>query len=131
MTITPSLQLVGILTEDLARSLRFYRLLGLDLPEDADGQPHVEVELPGLRLAWDPIETIRSFDPTAEVPTGPGRISLAFHCGTPAGVDDVVGLLEQAGAEVHLPPFDAAWGQRYASVLDPDGNGVDLYAELP
>lgn len=27
-------------------------------------------------------------------------------------------------------PFDAPWGQRYATVLDPDGNGVDLFAPL-
>jgi catechol 2,3-dioxygenase-like lactoylglutathione lyase family enzyme len=131
MPITPRLHLVGIVTADLARSLRFYRLLGLDLPDDADHQPHVEVQLPGLLLAWDPIETMRSFDPGAQVPSGPGRISLAFHCGTPAGVDETVAMLEQAGVEVHLAPFDAFWGQRYASVLDPDGNGVDLFAELP
>ncbi|MGB5655838.1 MAG: glyoxalase, partial [Acidimicrobiia bacterium] len=27
-------------------------------------------------------------------------------------------------------PFDAFWGQRYATVLDPDGNGVDLFAPI-
>jgi uncharacterized glyoxalase superfamily protein PhnB len=27
-------------------------------------------------------------------------------------------------------PFDAFWGQRYATVLDPDGNTVDLFAPL-
>ena len=27
-----------------------------------------------------------------------------------------------------LAPFDAPWGQRYAMVRDPDGNGVDLFA---
>ena len=35
-----------------------------------------------------------------------------------------------AGHRGHLEPFDAFWGQRYATVLDPDGNGVDLYAPL-
>ena len=28
-------------------------------------------------------------------------------------------------------PFDAFWGQRYATVRDPDGNAVDLFAALP
>ena len=28
-------------------------------------------------------------------------------------------------------PFDAPWGMRYATVTDPAGNGVDLYADLP
>jgi hypothetical protein len=26
--------------------------------------------------------------------------------------------------------MDAFWGQRYATVLDPDGNPVDLFAPL-
>jgi uncharacterized glyoxalase superfamily protein PhnB len=26
--------------------------------------------------------------------------------------------------------MDAFWGQRYATVLDPDGNSVDLFASL-
>ena len=31
----------------------------------------------------------------------------------------------------HHEPWDAFWGQRYATVLDPDGNSVDLFAALP
>jgi hypothetical protein len=27
-------------------------------------------------------------------------------------------------------PYDAPWSQRYVSVLDPDGNMVDLFAPL-
>ena len=38
--------------------------------------------------------------------------------------------LVAAGHESELAPFDAFWGQRYAVVLDPDGNGVDLFAPL-
>ena len=30
-----------------------------------------------------------------------------------------------------LAPFDAFWGMRYATVHDPDGTGVDLFAPLP
>jgi uncharacterized glyoxalase superfamily protein PhnB len=39
--------------------------------------------------------------------------------------------LSQAGHSVALAPFDAPWGQRYATVLDPDGTSVDLFASLP
>ena len=35
-----------------------------------------------------------------------------------------------AGHRSHLAPFDAFWGQRYATLLDPDGNPVDLFAPL-
>ena len=37
----------------------------------------------------------------------------------------------KAGHRVVKEPYDAFWGQRYATVHDPDGNAVDLYAALP
>ena len=116
---------------DMTATLAFYRRLGLDLPDDAETQPHVEVTLPnGMRLAWDTLEGIRSFEPDWFQPTGPNRISIAFHCDTPAEVDKVYGELVAAGHHGHREPWDAFWGQRYATVDDPDGNAVDLYAPL-
>jgi catechol 2,3-dioxygenase-like lactoylglutathione lyase family enzyme len=35
----PQLDLVGIVVRDMARSLAFYRELGVDLPSEADRQP--------------------------------------------------------------------------------------------
>jgi uncharacterized glyoxalase superfamily protein PhnB len=34
----------------------------------------------------------------------------------------------EAGGQKQLEPLDAPWGQRYATVLDADGNAVDLFA---
>jgi catechol 2,3-dioxygenase-like lactoylglutathione lyase family enzyme len=127
--MTPRLALVGLVVADMARSLAFYRRLGLDIPAGADTEPHVEVTLPdGLRLAWDTIDTIRSFDPGWAPPSGAPRSSLAFACDTPAEVDTMYATLTGAGYHGHLAPFDAFWGQRYAVLHDPDGNGVDLFA---
>ncbi len=39
-------------------------------------------------------------------------------------------LPASADGEPPLEPFDAFWGMRYATVLDPDDNGVDLFATL-
>ncbi|MFE9423586.1 VOC family protein [Kitasatospora sp. NPDC006697] len=125
----PRLDLVGLVVADMAASLAFYRRLGLDLPAEADGEPHVEHRLPGgLRLAWDTEQTVRSFDPGWTPGTGGHRIGLAFDCGTPAAVDTAYAELTAAGYHGHLAPWDAFWGQRYAVVHDPDGNGVDLFA---
>ena len=53
---------VEIVSADLPRSLAFYRLLGLEVP-DPEG-PHVEVELPGgNRLAFDTEDTIAGMHP--------------------------------------------------------------------
>jgi catechol 2,3-dioxygenase-like lactoylglutathione lyase family enzyme len=127
----PTLDLIGIVVEDMATSLAFYCQLGLDVPPDSDDQPHVEATLPGgLRLAWDAVETVRSFDPDYEVPTGSPRIGLAFLCESPADVDATYEKLTAAGHAGHKAPWDAPWGQRYALVRDPDGNSVDLFAPL-
>lgn len=123
------LDLIGLVVEDMARSLAFYRLLGLDLPPDADGRPHAETVLAGgLRLAWDTVETVRSFDPDWKPPTGGHRIALAFRFDTPAEVDAAYDELVSQGGHGHKAPWDAFWGQRYAIVDDPDGNAVDLFA---
>jgi catechol 2,3-dioxygenase-like lactoylglutathione lyase family enzyme len=122
------LAVVEVVVEDMARSLAFYRQLGLEIPAGADAEPHVEAALPGgLRLAFDTRETIRSLDPSWAPPGGSARISLAFACDSPGEVDQVYGELVAAGAEGHLEPWDAFWGMRYAVVHDPDGNGVDLF----
>jgi uncharacterized glyoxalase superfamily protein PhnB len=115
----------------MARSLAFYRRLGFDLPPEADGEAHVEATLPGgLRIAWDTVETVRSFDPGWTPPAGGHRVALAFACDDAAAVDAMYGVLMAAGYDGHKEPWDAFWGQRYAIVLDPDGNSVDLFATL-
>jgi uncharacterized glyoxalase superfamily protein PhnB len=45
-------------------------------------------------------------------------------------VDELFATLVRSGARAHKEPWDAFWGQRYAQLRDPDGNGVDLYADL-
>jgi catechol 2,3-dioxygenase-like lactoylglutathione lyase family enzyme len=129
--MTPTLNAIGLVTADMAASLAFYRRLGLEIPVDAEQEPHVDVELPGgMRLMWDTAELIRSIDPDWTEPRGGHRIGLAFGCGDPAGVDRTYRDLVDAGYEGHKEPWDAFWGQRYAVVHDPDGNSVDLYAPL-
>ena len=75
----------------------------------------------------DTVEVVRSFSDW-EPPSGGHRIGLAFRCESPAAVDRIHAELVAAGHDSHVEPFDAPWGQRYATVLDPDGNPVDLYA---
>jgi uncharacterized glyoxalase superfamily protein PhnB len=130
--MAPTFNLIGLVSADLAASFEFYRRLDFDIPPGAEAESHVEVSLPGgLRFAWDKVETIRSFDPDYPPPGGGHRIALAFLCASPAEVDEAYADLVGAGYEGHKEPFDAFWGQRYASVHDPDGNAVELFAALP
>ncbi len=120
--------MIGIITADIQKSLAFYRRLGLEIPVVPDEENHVEITLEnGLRLAWDALSMMKSFDPHASLqPHGVG----AFLCYDPAEVDAKYAELTGAGYESHLAPWDAVWGQRYAIVRDPDGNTVDLFAPL-
>jgi catechol 2,3-dioxygenase-like lactoylglutathione lyase family enzyme len=109
-------------------SLEFYRRLGLEIPDGAEDEPHAEATTPsGLRVAWDSAELIRRIDPEWTEPSGGYRVALAFLCPDPASVDAKYEELAALGFG-HKDPWDAFWGQRYASVNDPDGNQVDLFA---
>ena len=58
-------------------------------------------------------------------------MALAFECASPREVDDVHNRIVGAGFDSKKEPWDAFWGQRYAQVVDPDGNVVDIFAQLP
>ncbi|MBA8822879.1 catechol 2,3-dioxygenase-like lactoylglutathione lyase family enzyme [Saccharopolyspora lacisalsi] len=127
--MTMQFSALGLVADDMAKTLAFYRLLGLDIPAGADAEPHVDVIVPGgVRLMWDTAEAVRSIDPTWKPPSGGHRVALAFDCGSPAAVDSAYAEITAAGHAGHHAPWDAPWGQRYATVLDPDGNPVDLFA---
>jgi catechol 2,3-dioxygenase-like lactoylglutathione lyase family enzyme len=126
MKLRPAL--VEIVVADMAAALAFYRRLGLEIAPEADAEPHVDVDLGGLHLAFDTRETILSFDPGWTPPSGGHRMALAFACDSTAEVDAAYAELTGAGATGALEPWDAFWGMRYAVVHDPDGNPVDLFA---
>jgi uncharacterized glyoxalase superfamily protein PhnB len=124
----PRLNALGIVSSDLARSIRFYRLLGLDFPEGE--QPHVEAVLPnGLRLMLDSEDVVRGFRPDWQRVTG-NQLALAFECESAAEVDATYARVAEAGFPGEKEPWDAFWGQRYAQLRDPDGVPVDVYAAL-
>jgi predicted lactoylglutathione lyase len=125
----PQLNAIGIVASDMGRSLSFYRLLGVDIPE-TPGEGHVDTFLPsGVRFMLDTEDVIRSFRPDWTRETG-NQVALAFECASPAEVDEVYRRAVDAGFHGEKEPWDAFWGQRYAQLQDPDGVGVDLYAAL-
>jgi catechol 2,3-dioxygenase-like lactoylglutathione lyase family enzyme len=122
---------IELVVADMAATLAFYRHLGLDVPPEADNQPHVEVDLGGMRLAFDLESTIRSLAAGGSPPSGGGhRVALAFACDSPEEVDAAWAEITGAGYHGHLPPWDAFWGMRYAVVHDPNGVPIDLCAAL-
>ena len=127
----PHLDAIGIIVSDMARAIDFYGRLGLEFGEGATDWVHAEASGPGgLRVMLDSEASVQSFSDW-QPPTGGGpRTALAFLCDSPADVDLLFEELVGAGGHGHLSPFDAPWGQHYATVHDHDGNAVDLFAPL-
>ena len=122
------LEAFGITTADLTASLRFYGLVGVDVP--AADEEHVEADVPRrISLMWDTEELIRQIEPDLPSPVRQ-RVVLAFRCADPADVDATYERVVGAGFESKREPWDAFWGQRFAYLRDPDGNTVALFAPL-
>lgn len=123
------LNAIGIVASDPEASIRFYRLLDVDVPE-TPGEGHFEATLHnGLRLMFDSEDVVRSFTPDWTRRNG-NQLSLAFECASPADVDELYARIVDAGFHGEKEPWDAFWGQRYALLADPDGVEVNLFAQL-
>ena len=118
---------IGIVTADPEKAIQFYKLLGVEFVR-AGGHEHCEAKTSsGLRLMLDSVALIQKFEPDFVKVRGTG-VSLCFKQASPEKVDEVYAAITSAGFESKKAPWDAFWGQRYACVLDPDGNQIDLFA---
>lgn len=126
-----SFDAIGIVVTNMPKSIAFYELFGLSFQAFGDDGDHYEAVLPsGMRLMLDTEALIQKLHPDHSYGHG-GRISLGFSVETPAKVDELYQQVIAAGGSTDRVPFDAFWGQRYATVKDPDGNIVAIYANLP
>jgi catechol 2,3-dioxygenase-like lactoylglutathione lyase family enzyme len=123
------LYMVGVIVEDMARAAEFYRRLGVDIPEDADAQDFVEIEMSGLTLFLATKEQNARWDPARRDVTGDGyRMILEFYLESPAALDAKYEELTGFGYASHCAPYDVTPELRFAMVDDPDGNTVLLSA---
>ncbi len=122
------LDAIGIVSKNLDESVRFYRLLGLNFPDARED--HLEaVSENGMRIMLDSETLMKKLNSDWVKPVGQ-RMTIAFLCDSPAKVDAAFQTVATAGFKIGKEPWDAFWGQRYATVIDPDGNAVDLFAPL-
>jgi catechol 2,3-dioxygenase-like lactoylglutathione lyase family enzyme len=119
----------NLVVSDMAATVDFYRLLGLEIPDTLPAwQNHhrTAVTAHGLDLDFDSEEFARKWN------SGwPGRARgatgvLGFRLESREAVDEVYGRLTTAGHHAQQAPHDAFWGARYAIVEDPDGNAIGL-----
>ena len=124
------LDALGITVSDMKRSVAFYQLLGLSFEDYQAGADHTEATTPsGLRVMLDSEELMKKLKPNWQRPVGQ-RLTMAFCFDSPEAVNEAYAKILVAGYEGEMAPWDAFWGQRYATVKDPDGSSVDLFAPL-
>src|SRR5256885_2992468 len=116
--MTPRFNAIGLVVADMAASVAFYRRLGLHFSSDTNDHESCALS-DGVTLMLDTEESIRSFTPDWERPSGSPRVALAVQFDTPAEVDRTFDELISSGYQASRKPWDAFWGHRYASVLDP------------
>ena len=124
-----SLDAIGIVSGNVKLSLKFYELLGVQLKETG-GPDHWEGLTPsGVRIMLDSVSLMKRINPYWKEPVGSGVI-LCFKQESAEQVDELFLEVIEAGFKPIKAPWDAFWGQRYASVQDPDGNQIDIFAPL-
>ncbi len=121
---------VGIFSSDITNSVRFYEILGFKFPEFKPDEDHLEpITAPGeMRLMIDSKKLLTEL--LGKEPSPANHSAFALEYSSAAEVDEIAAKVKAAGFKVQKEPWDAFWGQRYAIVADPDGQLVDLFANL-
>ncbi|GCE29077.1 glyoxalase [Dictyobacter alpinus] len=118
-----NLYMLGLVAQDMEKSLEFYRRLGLAIPEGSDGQKHVEVKMTG---------DITFFlnAPERVAVEGSPRVILEFYLHDRAEVDAKYKMMVDYGYESSRAPFVAgSIGMYFAMINDPDGNTILFSAD--
>src|SRR5437763_2789387 len=121
---------VNIVAKRFEETLKFYRLLGLDIPEPMN-QPPGALHAPanvntGVAFEIDNEFLARLYNASWRTPSGGGRLLLTVSVGAREEVDEAYATLVAAGSQGRQSPYDAFWGSRFAIVVDPDGNDVGV-----
>ena len=134
------LYMLGLVVRDMARSLAFYRRLGVAVPADSDEETHVQVKMgSGLTFFLDANPT--RWDPTFPAPhaqadpapvdgAGGYRAILEFYLRSRAAVDAKYAELIAHGYRSLRHPYESPINMYFAMVADPDGNAILLSGEL-
>lgn len=123
----PILDQVNIVVSDMDASVRFYRLLGLDIPDsDPAWQAHHRTaRSEGVDIDLDSREFAKKWNAGSRGASANSTV-LGFRLPSRAAVDETFMRIVTAGYASQQEPYDTFWGATYAIVEDPDGNPVGL-----
>lgn len=124
------LYMVGVIVEDMARSVEFYRRLGVEIAEGSEAKSFVGVKMGGLTFFLSTKEMTHRWDPAYQDGSSGGyRILLEFYLKEREKVDAKYAEMVEYGYESHASPYISEFNNYFALVNDPDGNTILLSAE--
>jgi catechol 2,3-dioxygenase-like lactoylglutathione lyase family enzyme len=129
MTMGFRMDTVGVVVADLPKSIAFYGRLGCTFEGDLSSG-RMTTDLGGLRFSLITEELLRTLGWDVDQDAPRTGTTLGVCCDTAAEVDELYTWLDEDGFGFRAP-MDAPWGQRLATVQDPDGSHIDLYAPRP
>jgi uncharacterized glyoxalase superfamily protein PhnB len=122
---------VHLSVANMAKSLDFYRRAGLHVPDGAEENGHVEINVGhGAHLSLSTREVIAMYDHAWRGPDSSTATVLQFLLPSREAVDEMYATLTLAGYNGHIAPLDAFWGKRYCEVDDPDGHAVGFHSRV-
>jgi predicted lactoylglutathione lyase len=122
--------MVGVIVEDMAKSVEFYRRLGVEIPEGSENQQYIEVKMSGLTFFLSTKKMNARWDPARTDASGGYRIILEFYLKTREEVDAKYAELMGFGYNGHYAPYEVNPELYFAFIDDPDGNTILLSAFL-
>ena len=114
-----SINAVTLVTRDMARAVRFYEALGFSMAYGGE-----MTAFTSFRIGTGHLNLARADDQ----PPPSGGVRIIFY------VDDVDAMYAHIlaqGFTPEAPPRDAAWGERYFHLPDPDGYSLSFAQPLP
>lgn len=125
LTAVQELTYVIVLCDDMERMKAFYRdLFGFAV--DSESETSLALHAGGVLLGLR--KRTRDYDGTGVRPDVPG-VQLAFRV-SPEEVDLAYQQLLAKGVEILDPPTDQPRGHRTVYFADPEGNVLEVYAEI-
>lgn len=117
------LSMVVLEVRDLEASVRFYRALGLEIPDPPAERPVVVHRMPSGASLLLTTAFASVYDPSWSRPSGGYQQLLEFYIGDDSMVESKWRQLTNSGYHGRMPPTTTA-GPFAAMVDDPDGNVV-------
>lgn len=125
LTSLTQLNYVIVLCDDLDRMKAFYRML-FAFPIDSESETGLAFRAGSVLLALR--KRTRGYDGQGVRTELPG-VQIAFLV-SPAEVDLCYRQLLEMGVEIVDPPTDQPRGHRTVYFIDPEGNLLEIYAEI-